>query len=117
MAKVGGARPGAGRKPGVVSQAKRDLADKAKEYADFALSVLVDVARNGEVEAARVSASNAILDRGYGRPFQSVQLTGKDEGPVQVIDWSKMSTAALREVVSALSDESTGPDEGGPASD
>ena len=33
--------------------------------------------------AARVSAACALLDRGYGRPSQAMELTGKDSGPVQ----------------------------------
>lgn len=76
MAKVGGARPGAGRKPGRVSKAKRDLMEMAKGHAPQALQVLIDIAVNGDSEPARVSAANAILDRGYGRPVQGVQIGG-----------------------------------------
>ena len=32
------------------------------------LLTLVDVARNGRTDAARVSAANALLDRAYGKP-------------------------------------------------
>ncbi len=85
MAKVGGARPGAGRKPGKVSQAKRDLMEMAKGHAPRALQVLIDIAVNGEAEAARVSAANAILDRGYGRPVQGVEVAGKDGGALKVV--------------------------------
>ena len=28
-------------------------------------------------------AADALLDRGYGRPHQSAELTGKDSGPIQ----------------------------------
>lgn len=82
MAQHGGARPGAGRKPGVVSQAKRDLAEMAKEHADAALQTLVQIATGGESEAARVSAANAILDRAYGRPAQSMALSNPDGSPL-----------------------------------
>ena len=34
--------------------------------------------REGESEAARVSAANAILDRGYGKPSQV--LAGDEDG-------------------------------------
>ena len=30
---------------------------------------LVDVARNGRTDAARVAAANSLLDRGYGKPI------------------------------------------------
>lgn len=86
MAQVGGKRPGAGRKPGAVSKAKRELAEMAKEHAELALETLVEVARNkGEAAAARVSAATALLDRGFGRPFQAMQITGADEGPIQTV--------------------------------
>lgn len=79
----GGARTGAGRKPGKVGKAKRELSEMAKEHAERALQTLVDIAQDLEApHSARVSASNAILDRGYGKAPQSMELTGKDGGPV-----------------------------------
>ncbi|MEI4473560.1 hypothetical protein [Frigidibacter sp. MR17.24] len=75
MAQHGGRRSGAGRKPGVVSKAKRDIAEMAKDHVAAALNALVQIAREGESEAARVSAANAILDRAYGKPAT------KDAGP------------------------------------
>jgi hypothetical protein len=77
MGKVGGARPGAGRKPGKVSAAKRALAEMAKDYAETALATLVEVCTSKEAaDSARVAAANALLDRGYGRPPQAIQHTG-----------------------------------------
>jgi len=78
MAQHGGKRPGAGRKKGAVSEAKRELAEIAKGHAEKALQVLVDIATGGESEAARVSAANAILDRGYGKPPQAVDHKSSD---------------------------------------
>ncbi len=83
--KIGGARPGAGRPPGKVGQAKRELAEMAKEHAPAALQTLADIATNGESEAARVSAAVAVLDRAYGKPPQAVEHGGAGGGPVQVI--------------------------------
>jgi len=73
----GGKREGAGRKPGVVSEAKRELSDMAKDHADNALFVLAQIMANeAEPAAARVSAANAILDRGYGKPPQAITGPG-----------------------------------------
>ena len=44
------------------------LSELAKTYTEEALLTLVDVARNGRTDAARVSAANALLDRAYGKP-------------------------------------------------
>lgn len=82
MAQHGGKRPGAGRKPGAVSKAKRELAAMAKEHAEEALSVLVHIMRCDESGAVRVSAANAILDRGYGKPMQAMQHGTDPENPL-----------------------------------
>ncbi len=77
--KRGGARPGAGRKPGVPDKAtgeqRASLEELARTHTELALSVLVHVADKGESESARVGAANAILDRGYGRPRQAMDVT------------------------------------------
>ena len=81
----GGKREGAGRKKGAVTQAKKDLAEMAKEHAEKALGVLVQIAQGGESEAARVSAANAILDRAYGKPMQAHEVGGAGGGAIQVV--------------------------------
>ena len=83
MAKIGGKRSGAGRKPGsrnkTTIEAKATLAELAQGYADEAMMALHSIATTGQSEAARVSASVAILDRAYGKPIQIQQVeTPKD---------------------------------------
>jgi hypothetical protein len=56
----------------------------AKEYAVEMLETLAEIARNGESEAARVTAANALLDRAYGRPRQAVELTGENGGAIEI---------------------------------
>lgn len=80
----GGKREGAGRKPGAVSAAKRQLAEMAKDHAEMALKVLADIASSGEGESARVSAATAILDRAYGKPSQPMLHGGDPENPLPV---------------------------------
>lgn len=76
----GGKREGAGRKPGAVSEAKKEIASEAKKHASEALATLVSVMTDAEApHAARVSAANAVLDRGYGKPIQAVHGAG-DQG-------------------------------------
>lgn len=82
----GGKREGAGRKVGAVTAAKRELAEMAKDHAEAALETLVSIHKSGtEPASARVSAANAILDRAYGKPPQSLEHTGKDGGPVGIL--------------------------------
>lgn len=79
----GGARPGAGRKKGVRNKVTADVKAIAQQYGQEAITALVEIAISSDAPAAaRVSAANALLDRGYGKPAQSVELTGKDGGPI-----------------------------------
>ena len=79
MAK-GGARPGAGRPKGSRSAAtvaqQATISELAREHGEAALAALVQIATAGESEAARVSAANAILDRAYGKPTQTIAGPG-----------------------------------------
>lgn len=72
----GGKREGAGRPKGAVNKATADIKEAAQAYTEQALAVLVEVMQTGDSAAARVAAANSVLDRGYGKPKQSVEATG-----------------------------------------
>lgn len=81
-----GSKPGerrGGRVKGVPNKATAEIREIAREYTAVAIKALADVVQNSESDAARVSAANAILDRAYGRPSQSVAISGADGGPVR----------------------------------
>jgi hypothetical protein len=108
MAQHGGKREGAGRPKGQVSEAKRQISEEAKEHGQAALNALLDVMANPEEPAsARVSAANAILDRGYGKPQQTVDNTSSDGSmtPKPAIDAKKLSDGAMAEILNASPDE------------
>lgn len=92
-----GSKPGerrGGRQKGIPNKSTGTLRELAREYTEQALSVLVQVATAGESEAARVSAANSLLDRGYGKP--SNVLTGdEDGGPVRIAEvaWNVRDTS------------------------
>lgn len=77
MSRRGGKRPGAGRPQGrknkATAEQKLTLEELARSHTETALNVLIEVAQHGQSDAARVSAANAILDRGYGKPRQLEQ--------------------------------------------
>lgn len=72
----GGRRPGAGRKK-APKRARREIPATLSNIADvealarthtlLAVQALAEIALNGEKEAARVAAANALLDRGHGK--------------------------------------------------
>ena len=84
----GGYREGAGRPSGSTNKSTLEqyqrLSELAKTYTEEALHTLVDVARNGRTDAARVSAANAILDRGYGKPAVREEQSVVDLPPVVI---------------------------------
>ena len=81
----GGKRANAGRRKGCKNAKTVEIEAAARLYAGDALAALRHVAHNGESEGARVSAAVALLDRGYGRARQSVELSGAVELPTIVI--------------------------------
>lgn len=84
----GGFRSGAGRPSGASNKASLEqsqrLSELAKSHTGEALNALLDVARNGRTDAARVSAANAILDRGYGKPAVKEEQAAVDLPPVVI---------------------------------
>ena len=84
----GGYREGAGRPAGALNRATAEqsqkLSELAKDYTHDALLTLVDVAKNGRSDAARVSAANALLDRGYGKPAVKGEIEHVDLPPVMI---------------------------------
>lgn len=80
MTQRGGKRSGAGRPKGAKDKLTREagatLSELAREHTDTALLALVQIARSSESDAARVSAANSLLDRGYGKASQLVELSG-----------------------------------------
>ncbi|MDD5393141.1 MAG: hypothetical protein PHE17_09000 [Thiothrix sp.] len=64
-----------GRKRGSVNKATRTIREAAQEYTDDALKVLAEVMNDHDQPAlARIAAASQILDRGHGRPTQSVEV-------------------------------------------
>jgi hypothetical protein len=84
-----------------------EIRSLARSHTKTALNVLVGIMRSKDATAAaRVSAANAILDRGWGKATQPV---GNDDGPLELIhrietrnvglgpehDWSSHAADAL----------------------
>lgn len=61
------------------------LRDLAREHTPVAIATLVKIMKNEKAPAqARISASIALLDRGYGKAAQSVELSGPNGGDIPV---------------------------------
>jgi hypothetical protein len=73
----GKGNPGGGR-----PKMPDDLKEAFKAAAPEALATLLNVMRNGDKGSDRVKASEAILDRGYGKPVQSIEAEVSDLRPI-----------------------------------
>lgn len=77
-----GSKPGerrGGRKKGTPNKVTASIRDAAREYTDQALATLVSVMQDKEApHAAKVSAANSVLDRGYGKA--STVISGDEDG-------------------------------------
>lgn len=75
-----------GRQKGTPNKATADIKAAASVYSEQALQVLVRVATEGESEAARVAAANAILDRAHGKPKQALDVDANVAATVRTIE-------------------------------
>lgn len=86
MASRGGKREGAGRKPGAPNKITADIKAIAQTYGEESIIGLIELSRDPETPAAaRVAAYREVLDRGYGKAKQGIEMTGEDGGPVETI--------------------------------
>jgi hypothetical protein len=85
-------KPGQSGNPGGRPKVSAEVRELAREHGPEAILRLVAL-MNSKNESVAVRASDAILDRGFGRPMQAMELASKEgepnEGPP--IDWSKLS--------------------------
>ena len=59
------------------------LRELARERTKEAIETLVEIMQDKDCPpSARVTASVALLDRGYGKPAQYIEATGKDGSPL-----------------------------------
>ena len=67
------------------------MRDLAQEHTEEALNAIIAVMNDSEAPAAaRVTAAALILDRGYGKPAQSQEITVK-----QVLSFEELEAKAL----------------------
>jgi hypothetical protein len=79
-----------------------NIVECAKSYGPACIRALADEVANN-TGAPRVSAANALLERGYGKVGQPIELTGPDGGPVDVnVDISPDVAAMLRAAAAGI---------------
>lgn len=57
---------------------KQTMKERAAEYGDDAITTLVDIMNDTEVQAqVRIAAADKLLDRGFGKPKQEMEVMGE----------------------------------------
>ncbi len=72
-----------------MAKAPTQIKSLARSHTESAINVLAGVMGQTDAPpAARVSAAEALLSRGWGKPTQP--LSGDDEGPIELtVKWQK----------------------------
>jgi hypothetical protein len=84
----------AGKKPGTRNKATLEIRALARDHGETAIKRLVHLLDHALSETAQIQAAKELLDRGFGKPAQAVELSGKDGAPMEV--------RSLREGLEAL---------------
>jgi hypothetical protein len=71
-----------GRPKGSQNRATKEIRQIAAKHGRKAVRELYKLMVGSENEQTRLRAATELLDRGFGRPTQTTELTGKDGGPV-----------------------------------
>lgn len=71
----------AGGRPKIAAEIK----EYAQQFSKEAIDELVKLMRKSKDPKTRKAAADSILDRGIGKPFQAVEVSGKDGGAIPII--------------------------------
>lgn len=96
-----------------MAKAPTDIRSLARAHTGTAVKVLAGIMTSAEAPpAARVSAAQALLDRGWGKATQPMEHSGLDGGPIKTSsvpdleNLTKEQRDQLRSILSSVTDKS-----------
>jgi hypothetical protein len=70
-----------------MAKASAEIRSLARAHTEKALKVLIGIMSQSKApHAARVAAANSVLDRGWGKPNQTIEATINNVDPARVTD-------------------------------
>jgi hypothetical protein len=91
--------------PGGRPRVAKTVRELARRHTTLAIKTLADICRKGEREASRVAAAATLLDRGYGRPSQAIDLRMLLDKKLTELSQDELATLEERLVALETSDE------------
>jgi hypothetical protein len=88
----GGRRPGAGRKPGVIVQLRKLALANSSGEAEKSLAMMVNLRDHSKNESIQFAAAKEIMDRVWGKPRQTQEITEKPGRSIVMEDFQKAIT-------------------------
>lgn len=73
-----------GRTAGTPNKITADIKALAQEHGVTAITMLATVMTTAESDQAKIAAAKELLDRGYGKATQAVELGGPNGGPIDM---------------------------------
>jgi hypothetical protein len=78
-------RKGQSGNPGGRPKVHGDVQELARQYAPTVIVELARLALKAKSETARIAAIRELLDRGYGRPRQAMEVSVPADNPLQLL--------------------------------
>lgn len=75
-----------GRTKGTPNKLTSEIRELARTHAPAGIRELARLAKKAESEQARITAIGMLLDRGYGKATQPMEVSGPDMGPIKLLD-------------------------------
>jgi hypothetical protein len=87
--------PGASPNPGGRPKDIGDVRELARSHTAESVETLATIMRSGKSEVARITAATSLLDRGWGRPVQTIDATHRG-----ITDPAELTYEELTEIAS-----------------
>ena len=95
-------KPGTSGNPGGRPKKVKELAEKAGRYTDVVFAQFEDMLKNPNTkDETRMAICRELLDRGFGRPAQSLAIHGDDDKPPILTAETVLTPEQFKQVIAA----------------
>jgi hypothetical protein len=88
--------PGASPNPGGRPREIGDVRELARSHTAESVETLATIMRSGKSEVARITAATSLLDRGWGRPAQVLDVSHREAADVAELSYEELTEIVRR---------------------